>query len=187
MASIENSPPRNGLLHGSTFKQLRSEPRRILDSLASCQCVFCSSLHRVMHLCPCTTALPIALGDRITGCDFKYVDYIQLAGVVISFQSGVSISRSWKTRNLTERDWMRTVDCSCKRNSLTKRMSQCGRGLEDQASKEATYQLDPRSNRTDLLTPYIFTWMSRLFSECALYLEIIERLEVDALAASSAP
>ena len=85
-------------------------PRRILDSLARCQRVVSSSLHGVIFAHALgIPALPIALGDRITGGDFKYVDYMHSVGVT-SFQSRISIAKVWETHNLTELDWKRMVD-----------------------------------------------------------------------------
>jgi pyruvyltransferase len=87
-------------------------PRLILESLAGCERVVSSSLHGCIfaHALAIPT-LPIALGNRITGGDFKYIDYMHSVGVM-SFQSRVNISQIWEGnhQNLTENEWMNMVD-----------------------------------------------------------------------------
>lgn len=87
-------------------------PRLILESLAGCERVVSSSLHGCIfaHALAIPT-LPIALGNRITGGDFKYIDYMHSVGVM-SFQSRVNITQIWEGnhQNLTENEWMNMVD-----------------------------------------------------------------------------
>ena len=87
-------------------------PRIILETLADCERVVSSSLHGCIFAHAMgIPALPIALGDRITGGDVKFVDYMHSVGVT-AFQSRVNISQVWEesSANLTENDWKQMVD-----------------------------------------------------------------------------
>jgi hypothetical protein len=52
----------------------------------------------------------IALGNWITGGDFKYINYMHSVGIM-SFQSWVNITQIWEGnhQNLTENDWKNMV------------------------------------------------------------------------------
>jgi len=85
-------------------------PRRILEKLSCCRRVVSSSLHGVIfsHALG-IPALPVAMGDRIMGGDFKFRDHMHAVGVT-SFQSRLNITEMWEARNLTEKDWKELVD-----------------------------------------------------------------------------
>lgn len=85
-------------------------PLIILESLGDCQRVVSSSLHGcIFSHALGIPALPIALGDRITGGDFKYIDYMHSVGVT-SFQGRVNMAEIWEDKNLTESEWKHMVD-----------------------------------------------------------------------------
>lgn len=90
------------------------DPLIILETLSECQRVVSSSLHGcIFSHALGIPALPISLGERITGGDFKFIDYMHSVGVT-SFQKRVNITRIWEQENgsnkLTENDWKRMVD-----------------------------------------------------------------------------
>lgn len=86
-------------------------PHIILETLSECQRVVSSSLHGcIFSHALGIPALAISLGERITGGDFKYVDYMHSVGIT-SFQTRVNMTRIWEEKgNLTENDWKRMVD-----------------------------------------------------------------------------
>ena len=81
---------------------------QIFTDLAPCKRVVSSSLHGIIFAHAIgIPALPVVLGDRITGGDFKFKDYMHSIGVT-SFQTRTPV---WEhMSNLTEQGWIEIVD-----------------------------------------------------------------------------
>lgn len=78
-------------------------------NLKSCKRVISSSLHGIIFSHSFgIPALPVAVGDRITGGDFKYRDYMHSIGMTY-FRDRTPI-QDVLTQNLTLTDWSELVD-----------------------------------------------------------------------------
>jgi len=83
-------------------------PREILEQLLGCQRVVSSSLHGIIFAHALgIPALPIKVGDRISGDEFKFRDHMHAVGVT-AFQSRYSLVEGLE--NMTRPDWIRLVD-----------------------------------------------------------------------------